>query len=368
MSNERKINQNEVAKPSKESLWNRIKAVVRNVWERLDFLYWLELGLERLGRFIQSYEGLALIFFGVGISISAYSIYAGKARLASGMGLLWLFLFIGLFFLFSFTKEGVIAVKAFLNSSKDGSDGEVAIVLQSVLQFFAKAAEKVINTLASLTISLAYLIGQLHLKSAAGDLDHLFVATQWSWMDWCVLVLLPLIGLVSDAIYHLKKIVKKNSIVTVAGIAQFYFLGAMLVTGLIGGAPPLEAAGWIFEHPFEWVFSEVPNVAYEESRAFAIIKGVGVLTFVYLYFLMPVYIYSHAKDELRKEEENEATLYSPTAARGLIGFSLIFMMIFLYVAWQQGWIVMAFEMLVIAIVWIIQQIGNVLHWLVDLFS
>lgn len=346
----------------------RLKLGVRKVWQRLDLLYWLEVGLDKFGRFVQSYEGSTLIFFGLIAGISVYGIISNSARLVSGMGLLWLFLFIGLFFLLSFTKEGILVAQQFLTESKDDLDGSGAIIVQKILSFIVLVAERLLNTLSSLLVTFAYLIGQLHLKSAAGELDHLFTISQWSWMDWALFVVLPCIGFASDVWNYFRELYSKNSVITVAGIAQFYFLGAMLITGLIGGKPPLEAALWIFEHPFLWVFSEVPNVEYEASRAFTIISGTGGITFVYLYLLMPLFFYGHAKEELRKAAEQLPTLYRPSAAKGLIGFSSIFLLVFLYVSWQQGWIMQAFEFLVFAFLWLVQQIGRFLEWLVSLLG
>ena len=352
--------------------FKKLGALLKLLWEQINILNFIERIAVWVQELILSFEGILLIILGGGIGLSIYGISYEKVRLTCAVGLFWLTLFLLIFMLSAASKRSVGEFKEKIDEDtrKEDSDTWYVWLINSVVLWLLQGIYSAMNTIMGISITLAYLLTELHASAATGDFQLLWQKETWSYLDIAFLIVAPVVGIYSD-LSQIKAANKERSGITfVFGIALFFISFTFLATGLVGGEEAVLALDFILYNPIEWLFQELPNVPYEQSSAYQIISNTGTLFFLFLYFIVPLnlslqgyeQIQAHRRDEI--ETEKKLPLL---AAQVLLYFGIAFLSIVAYVAWQQGWIIMILNWLLYVIIFVFQLLAQLISWIASFF-
>lgn len=344
----------------KRSRWQRFTSQVKRLWNRLDLLTLLTRLGTAIQRWVVSSEGKVLLFFGATIGLSIYGIAQGYVRLTAGMGLFWLLFFLLIFIFAQASRNDIDSFdKTLLDDIKLEDVAWYVLLLNETIRWLIRVIRSAMNTIMAIAVSLAYIVTEIHLGAATGDLWSWTSIQEWTWLDALLLVVNPVLGISLDLWDSLKETKSRSPYVLLFGVAQFYLSGVILFTGLIGGQEALLAIHSIVDHPFQWLTDELPNVAYRESRGYQILTGIGAVPFVFFYFLLPMNGLFFAREEIKAHRNIGGEPRIPLrSAQGLLWASVLFMTIVVYVSWQQGWILAILGFILMAIQWVVQTIAG----------
>lgn len=352
-------------------LINRLGTLLKLLWEQLNILNFIARIAVWTQELILSFEGVLLLVIGGGIALSVYGISYEKVRLTCAVGLFWLTLFLLIFMLSAASKEWIGEFKEQVYEDTQQVDSETWYVwlINSLVLWLLKGVHSAMNTIMGVSITLAYILTELHASAATGDFQLLWQKESWSYLDIAFIIIAPLVGIYSD-LSQIKAANKQRSGITlVFGIALFFLSFTFLITGLVGGEEAVLALDFILYNPIQWLFQELPNVPYEQSSAYRIISSMGTIFFLFLYFIVPLNLsfIGYEQVQVHRREETDNKKMPLLAAQGLLYFSIAFLSIVAYVAWQQGWIASILTWLLYIIIKVFQLLSQFFHWITSLF-
>jgi hypothetical protein len=92
---------------------------------------------------------------------------------------------------------------------------------------------------------------------------------------------------------------------------------------------------------------------YPQTVAARLFGDLGPVAFGALYLLVPLWFAFSARDALRRKRAGHPVPISFATLRSLLVFSMLLLILGLFVAWNEGWVVWLFGLVAAVIAWVV---------------
>ncbi len=351
----------------KQSFWKRAWIKTKEFIERINIVHRISAIVGQVGRFINSSQGSLFLFLLVPTVISAVGLIWHNVHVLGTAGIIWMCIWLTLFAVAIWISEN-------LEKWSEWTTAGTQLLEQTKGQWPALAANWLMKkmseycfTFAGIAITVGFIFTQIHLWFIRGFSSGFF---SHNLVGWIIFGLLPtIIGRLSDAARKLDEAKKTGQNVILIGIAQFYISFVLLITGAIGGAQAFEPLYYIKRRPWEIIQHDLLSVPYADSYSYAIKDGMGSVTFLIFYFFIPAYLVLTSWLGIQALKAGEAIKsYSKGTFYWIIALNVPLVIIGLIAGWNEGWVQTVLGVLLLIIIWMVEQLGHLYHWIVGLFS
>ncbi|GJM16890.1 MAG: hypothetical protein DHS20C13_22170 [Thermodesulfobacteriota bacterium] len=280
-------------------------------------------------------------------------------RLLSGVGLLAIG--IGMFFFL----RAIQAQKNFdtkERQAKNDLKNSDSLFLRTIFRihiFLFGYGKRKLYTLAGLAVSITSIFIDFLIEIGSGEFIGYFNTENWTFWRIVLSIAPFFLGIIADWVKRNESEFLNTNFAAKAliffGVLKFYPNILLFFTGLAGGNEAFLAAKNLSDiislefFLFEWI----PN-SYEGTNSYTLLKYLGLTYFIIFYFIIPAVIFwstratrKKYKDAIYYEGKGETPM---TFVDTAYFFSLLVLIIPIYVGWHEGWVQMIFGLAIYVIV------------------
>lgn len=351
----------------KQSFWNQAWIKTREFIDRINIVHRISALVGQVGRFINSSQGSLFIFLLIPTAISVAGLFWSNVHVLSTAGIIWMGIWLTLFAVSIWISENLEKWREWTAVGTKLLEYTEGDWLAIAANWLMKKMSEYCFTFAGVAITIGFVFTQLHLWFIRGFASGFF---SHNWVGWVVFGLLPaILGRLTDVARKLDEAKQTGQNVILLGIAQFYISFVLLITGAIGGGQAFEPMYYIKRRPWQIIQHDLLSVPYADSYSYAIKDGMGAVFFLIFYFFIPAYLLLTSWLGIQALKAGETIKsYNKGTFYWLIVLNLPLVVIALIAGWNEGWVQTVLGLLLLIIVWIVEQLGDLYHWIVGLFN